>query len=74
MQIKTDEISAIIKQKIKDFDKHVEVKEMGSVIQVGDGIAKLYGLAGCMAGEMLEFPGNVYGIALNLRRTAWAPC
>ncbi len=66
MQIKTDEITAIIKQKIKDFDKHVEVKEMGSVIQVGDGIAKLYGLAGCMAGEMLEFPGGVYGIALNL--------
>ncbi len=66
MQIKTDEISAIIKQKIKDFDKHVEVNEMGSVIQVGDGIAKLYGLSGCMAGEMLEFPGGVYGIALNL--------
>ncbi len=66
MQIKTDEISAIIKQKIKDFDKHVEVKELGSVIQVGDGIAKLYGLAGCMAGEMLEFPGGVYGLALNL--------
>src|SRR5574341_1115514 len=66
MQIKTEEISAIIKQKIKDFDKHVEVSEMGSVIQVGDGIAKVYGLDGAMAGEMLEFPGNLYGIALNL--------
>lgn len=66
MQIKTEEISAIIKEKIKDFDKQVEVKEMGSVIQVGDGIAKVYGLDGAMAGEMLEFPGNLYGIALNL--------
>ena len=66
MQIKTEEISAIIKQKIKDFDKQVEVKEMGSIIQVGDGIAKLYGLDGVMAGEMLEFPGNLFGIALNL--------
>ncbi len=66
MQIKTEEISAIIKEKIQDFDKKVEVKEMGSVIQVGDGIAKVYGLDGVMAGEMLEFPGNLYGIALNL--------
>jgi len=66
MPIKTDEISAIIKQKIKDFDRAVEVKEMGSVIQVGDGIAKIYGLDNAMAGEMLEFPGGVYGIVLNL--------
>ncbi|MGH7231023.1 MAG: F0F1 ATP synthase subunit alpha, partial [Nitrospiraceae bacterium] len=66
MQIKSDEISAIIKEKIKDFDKHVDVNERGSVIQVGDGIAKIYGLDGAMAGEMLEFPGNLYGITLNL--------
>src|SRR5436309_2264580 len=66
MQIKADEIGAIIKEKIKAFDKHVDVNEMGSVIQVGDGIAKIYGLDGAMAGEMLEFPGNLYGITLNL--------
>src|SRR5574337_1401914 len=66
MQIKAEEISAIIKEKIKDFDKQVDVKETGSVIQVGDGIAKVYGLDGAMAGEMLEFPGGLYGIALNL--------
>lgn len=66
MQIKADEISAIIKEKIKGFDKQVDVKEAGSVIQVGDGIAKVYGLDGAMAGEMLEFPGGLYGIALNL--------
>jgi F-type H+/Na+-transporting ATPase subunit alpha len=66
MQIKADEISAIIKEKIKGFDKQVDVNETGSVIQVGDGIAKIYGLDGAMAGEMLEFPGGLYGIALNL--------
>src|SRR5687767_9005204 len=66
MQIKAEEISAIIKEKIKGFDKQVDVNETGSVIQVGDGIAKVYGLDGAMAGEMLEFPGGLYGIALNL--------
>jgi F-type H+-transporting ATPase subunit alpha len=66
MQIKAEEISAIIKEKIKGFDKQVDVKETGSVIQVGDGIAKVYGLDGAMAGEMLEFPGGLYGITLNL--------
>ena len=52
MQIKADEISAIIKEKIEGFDKQVDVKETGSVIQVGDGIAKIYGLDGAMAGEL----------------------
>jgi F-type H+/Na+-transporting ATPase subunit alpha len=66
MQIKAEEISAIIKEKIKGFDQRVDVNEKGSVIQVGDGIAKVYGLQGAMAGEMLEFPGNLFGIALNL--------
>jgi F-type H+/Na+-transporting ATPase subunit alpha len=66
MQIKAEEISSIIKEKIKGFDKRVDVSETGSIIQVGDGIAKVYGLDGAMAGEMLEFPGNLFGIALNL--------
>ncbi len=66
MQIKAEEISSIIKEKIKGFDQQVDVSQTGSVIQVGDGIAKVYGLDGAMAGEMLEFPGGLYGIALNL--------
>ncbi|HEX3203542.1 MAG TPA: F0F1 ATP synthase subunit alpha, partial [Nitrospiraceae bacterium] len=66
MQIKSEEITAIIKEKIQGFDKRVDVNQTGSIIQVGDGIAKIYGLEGAMAGEMLEFPGSVYGIALNL--------
>ena len=65
MQIKAEEISSIIKEKIKGFDQQVDVSQTGSVIQVGDGIAKIYGLDGAMAGEMLEFPGGLYGIALN---------
>ena len=66
MQIKAEEISSIIKEKIKGFDQRVDVKEMGYVIQVGDNIAKVYGLEGAMAGELLEFPGSVFGVALNL--------
>jgi F-type H+-transporting ATPase subunit alpha len=66
MQIKAEEISSIIKEKIKGFDQRVDVKEMGYVIQVGDNIAKVYGLEGAMAGELLEFPGGVFGQVLNL--------
>ena len=66
MQIKAEEISSIIQEKIKGFDQRVEVSETGYVIQVGDGIAKVYGLEGAMAGELLEFPGHVFGVALNL--------
>lgn len=66
MQIKAEEISSIIKEKIKGFEQRVDVREMGYVIQVGDNIAKVYGLEGAMAGELLEFPGGIYGVALNL--------
>ena len=66
MQIKAEEISSIIQDKIKGFDQRVDVTETGYVIQVGDGIAKVYGLEGAMAGELLEFPGAVFGVALNL--------
>ncbi len=66
MQIKAEEISSIIQDKIKDFDQRVDVTETGYVIQVGDGIAKVYGLEGAMAGELLEFPGDIFGVALNL--------
>ncbi len=66
MQIKAEEISSIIQEKIKGFEQRVDVTETGNVIQVGDGIAKVYGLEGAMAGELLEFPGNLFGVALNL--------
>jgi len=66
MQIKAQEISEIIKKKISDFEKSVEVAEVGTVITVGDGIAKIFGLDNVMSGELLEFPGGVMGMALNL--------
>ncbi len=66
MQIRAEEISQIIKQQIQDYDKKVEVSETGTVISVGDGIARLHGLENAMAGELLEFPGNLMGMVLNL--------
>jgi len=66
MQIKAEEISELIKRQISEFEKGVDVMEIGTVITVGDGIAKVYGLEKCMQGELLEFPGSVMGMALNL--------
>lgn len=66
MDINIEEISSIIKNQIEDYDKRVEVSETGTVISVGDGIARIYGLESAMAGELLEFPGDVYGMVLNL--------
>ena len=64
--MRAEEISEIIKKQIKEFQKGVDVQEVGTVLQVGDNIAKIYGLEKAMAGELLEFPGGVYGIVLNL--------
>ncbi len=66
MQIKAEEISAIIKKQIKDFGREVEVSETGTIITIGDGIARIHGLDKAMAGELLEFPGGVMGMVLNL--------
>src|SRR5574341_176716 len=66
MQMKAEEITEILKSQIKGFDGSVQAAEVGTVLQVGDGIAKIYGLERAMAGELLEFPGGVKGIVLNL--------
>ena len=66
MQIKADEISKIIRDQIRDFQSGVVVSEVGTVISVGDGIARIHGLEKVMAGELLDFPHGVKGIALNL--------
>ncbi len=65
-QLRTEEISALIKKRIGDFETRVEVSETGTVLAVGDGVARIHGLEKCMAGEMLEFPGGIFGLALNL--------
>src|SRR6187455_2027853 len=66
MDIKADEISKIIREQIGSYAVDVDVAEVGSIISIGDGIARLHGIENAMAGEMLEFPHGVFGIALNL--------
>src|SRR5437868_12612883 len=64
--IKADEISKILREQIENYEQAVAVDEVGAIISVGDGIARVHGLEKVMAGEMLAFPHDVYGIALNL--------
>jgi F-type H+-transporting ATPase subunit alpha len=66
MQVRAEEISAIIRKQIESFGREVEVSETGTIISVGDGIARIHGLDKAMAGELLEFPGNTMGMVLNL--------
>src|SRR5258707_15403948 len=66
MDIQPSEISAILKREIRNFDAEAEVTEVGQVLSVGDGIARVHGLDNVKAGEMVEFPGGVKGMALNL--------
>lgn len=66
MQIKAEEISQIIKEQIAGYEKDIDLKETGTVLSVGDGIARVYGVENCQAMELLEFPGNIFGLALNL--------
>ncbi|GIX12743.1 MAG: hypothetical protein KatS3mg118_0702 [Paracoccaceae bacterium] len=66
MGIQAAEISAILKEQIKNFGQEAEVAEVGRVLSVGDGIARVYGLDNVQAGEMVEFPGGIRGMALNL--------
>src|ERR1700686_1712420 len=66
MQLRAEEISQIIKKQIQGYEKAALTMETGTVLSVGDGIARIYGLEGAMAGELLEFPGGLMGLVLNL--------
>ena len=66
MDIRAAEISTILKKQIKGFGKEAKVSDVGQVLSVGDGIARIYGLDNVRAGEMVEFPGGIKGMALNL--------
>ena len=66
MEIRAEEISQIIREQIKDFEKKLEVSETGRVLSIGDGVARVYGVEKAMAMEMLEFPGGIFGLCLNL--------
>ena len=68
MDVRAAEISAILKEQIKGFGAEAKVAEIGRVLSVGDGIARVYGLENVQAGEMVEFPGGVFGFTLNLER------
>ncbi len=66
MTVRPDEVASIIKQEIEKYEDELKMESVGSVLQVGDGVARIYGLDDCMSNELLEFPGGVFGIALNL--------
>ena len=68
MNIKPEEITSIIKKEIQRYENQIKTSDSGTIIQIGDGIARVYGLDDCMQGELLEFPNNVYGMALNLEQ------
>ncbi|HEX9025847.1 MAG TPA: F0F1 ATP synthase subunit alpha [Clostridium sp.] len=68
MNIKPEEITSIIKKEIEKYEKQIKTVDSGTIIQVGDGVARVYGLDNCMGGELLEFPNDVYGMALNLEQ------
>ena len=65
VEIKPDEITSILKKQLASFEKETDVYDVGTVLQVGDGIARVYGLTRVMAGELVEFPNNVMGVVLN---------
>ena len=68
MEIRADEISRIIREQIKDYGKKVEVTETGTVLSQADGVARIYGLSGAAAGELLDFPHGIRGRLARLRR------
>ena len=70
MNFNADEIASVLQQEIEQFESQVDVREVGTVIEVGDGIARVYGLSGIMSGEMVEFPNGVVGLAFNLEENS----
>ena len=65
-EIKPDEVSAILRQQLSGYEKEIDIYDVGTVVQIGDGVARVYGLKKCMASELVEFPHDVFGMALNL--------
>ena len=70
MKISADEIASVIKQEIANFESEIDVREVGTVLEVGDGIARVHGLTNVAAGEMVEFPGGIIGLAFNLEENS----
>ena len=70
MKFNSDEIASVLRKEIEQYESQIDVRETGTVLEVGDGIARVYGLSGVMAGEMVEFPGGVIGLAFNLEENS----
>jgi F-type H+-transporting ATPase subunit alpha len=70
MKFNADEIASVIQKEIEQYEKKIDVREVGRVLEVGDGIAQIYGLSGVMAGEMIEFPNGIMGLAFNLEENS----
>src|SRR5215213_1616222 len=70
MKFRADEIASVIQAEIENYQSQIDVREVGRVLEVGDGIARVYGLSGVMAGEMVEFPGGTIGLAFNLEENS----
>jgi len=70
MKFKADEIASVIQQEIERFESRIDVRQVGQVIEVGDGIARVYGLSDVMSGEMVEFSGGIHGLAFNLEQNS----
>jgi len=66
LKLRPEEISSVLSQELKNYDRDLEVESVGTILQVGDGIARIYGLQDVMAGEMVQFPGDIFGMVLNL--------
>ena len=70
MKISADEIASVIQQEIEQYESQTDVSEVGTVLEVGDGIARVHGLTNVAAGEMVEFPGGIIGLAFNLEENS----
>ncbi|MCE9544058.1 MAG: F0F1 ATP synthase subunit alpha [Planctomycetia bacterium] len=70
MKFRADEIASVIQKEIENYESQIDVREVGRVLEVGDGIARVYGLSGVMSGEMVEFPGGIIGLAFNLEENS----
>ncbi len=70
MKFNSDEIASVIQKEIETFESQMDVREVGTVLEVGDGIARVYGLSGVMAGEMVQFPSGAIGLAFNLEENS----
>src|SRR5437762_11077444 len=70
MKFRADEIASVLQAEIEHYRSQIDVREVGRVLEVGDGIARVYGLSGVMAGEMVEFPSGVIGLAFNLEENS----